>query len=110
MKDSLTVIHVLTCPIFWKFWQKYLFGFPGKFLGEWQEEFEITKNDFDKPNSENDITNTKIFDVDFNIDIKNEVDLNSIEKGLSNPEFEITENENDFFAKYWTQTSHSISS
>ena len=37
-----------------------VFGFTEKFLGEWQEEFEITENDFDKPNSENDITNTKI--------------------------------------------------
>ena len=88
-----------------------VFGFPEKFLGEWQEEFEITENDFDKPteeiignsapteilsentavnlieqnSKENDITNNKIFDVDFNIDIKNEVDLDSVEKGLSNP-------------------------
>ena len=86
-----------------------VFGFPEKFLGEWQEEFEITENGFDKPteeiignsspteilsentdlieqnSKENDITNNKIFDVDFNIDIKNEVDLDSVEKGLSNP-------------------------
>ena len=94
-----------------------VFGFPEKFLGEWQEEFVITENAFDKPNSENDgfetkslqaqippqekaspkilpeenpshqndIANTEIFDVDFNVDIKNEVDLDSIEKGLSNP-------------------------
>ena len=65
-----------------------VFGFPKKFLHEWQEEFEITENVSDKPNSENDITNsTNIFDVDFNIDIKNEVDLDSFE--------EITEKEND---------------
>ena len=83
-----------------------VFGFPEKFLGEWQEEFEITENenditntkisspDFgfapteilsDNPNSENDTTNTKIFDVDFKTDIKNEVDLDSIEESFSNP-------------------------
>ena len=63
-----------------------VFGFPEKFLGEWQEEFEITENDFDKPNYENDVIySTKISSADFNIDIKNEVDLDSIEKGLSHP-------------------------
>ena len=55
-----------------------IFGFPEKFLHEWQEEFEITEN-------ENDITNTKISSADFNIDFKNEVDLDSIEEGLSHP-------------------------
>ena len=76
--DFANVLEILT----------KVFGFPKKFLHEWQEEFEITENVSDKPNSENDITNsTKIFDVDFNIDIKNELDLDSIE--------EIAEKEND---------------
>ena len=60
-----------------------VFGFPEKFLHEWQEEFEITENVFVQPNSESDINNTNIFDGDF--DIKNEVDLNPIEEDLIHP-------------------------
>ena len=56
-----------------------VFGFPKKFLDEWQDEFEITQEVFDQQNNEN----TKIFDVDF--DMKIEVKLNSIEEGLSPP-------------------------
>ena len=54
-----------------------VFGFPKKFLDDWQEEFEITQEVFDQQNNEN----TKIFDADF--DKKNEDD--SIEEELSNP-------------------------
>ena len=42
-------------------------------------------NVIEQNSKDNDITDTKIFDADFNIDIKNEVDLESIEEGLSIP-------------------------
>ena len=62
-----------------------VFGFPEKFIDEWQEEFEISENISDQPNSENDITNsTKIFDVDFNIDIKNEVEITEDGNDIAN--------------------------